>query len=209
VSPQPIRSCGKSEVFQTFPKTNQPPANPARFITFFFVTHDQEEALTLSDRIAVMAGGQVLQADTPARLYEVPNSREVANFIGTMNFFDAEVTTIDKNAITLRADGLGALQVPLADVGYAPGARVTAVIRPEKITLSETEPAKGAQKVCGVLENAAYLGERSHFYVRVEGQDQPVAVSAQNQNKADGIDHAAHPVWLSWKDDAIVVLDSD
>ncbi len=178
-------------------------------ITFVFVTHDQEEALTLSDRIAVMEGGQVLQADTPARLYEAPNSRKVANFIGTMNFFDAKVVTSGNNTISLVADGLGAVQAPVEGAGFAPGTQVVAAIRPEKITVSETEPTNGAATVSGVLENAAYLGERSHFYVRIDGLDQPVAVSAQNRHKAERIDDTARPVWLSWSDDAIVVLSAN
>ncbi len=156
-----------------------------------------------------MAGGQVRQADTPARLYEAPNSREVANFIGTMNFFDATVTVAEGSKTTLLVDGLGVLQVPAGDTGSTPGARVVAAIRPEKFTVSETGPTDGTRKVAGMLENAAYLGERSHYYVRVEGLDQPVAVSSQNRNRAQGIDGTARPVWLSWHDDAIVVLGAD
>ncbi len=175
-------------------------------ITFVFVTHDQEEALTLSDRIAVMARGEVLQADTPTRLYEAPNSREVANFIGTMNFFDAEVLDVAKDNATIRAIGLGELKVAAANLVLKPGRAVTAAIRPEKITVSEMQPQKSTNMVVGVLENAAYLGERSHYYVRIDGVTQPVAVSAQNREKVTSISGTARQVWLSWSNDAIVVL---
>ncbi len=178
-------------------------------ITFVFVTHDQEEALTLSDRIAVMARGEVQQADTPTGLYESPNSREVANFIGTMNFFDAEVVSVGSDAAVIRTKGLGDLNVSATDFTFGPGTPVTTAIRPEKIRVSDEQPLECANAVRGVLENAAYLGERSHFYVQIEGVAQSVAVSAQNQEKVKHIRGDARPVWLSWNDDAIVVLGSD
>ncbi|MDC0343759.1 ABC transporter ATP-binding protein, partial [bacterium] len=82
-------------------------------ITFVFVTHDQEEALTLSDRIAVMSGGQVLQVDTPSGLYETPKNREVASFIGNMNFFRGTVRRNGAAMGAVETEGLGVIPVPL------------------------------------------------------------------------------------------------
>lgn len=174
-------------------------------ITFVFVTHDQEEALTLSDRIAVMSGGSVLQTDTPAGLYEAPTNREVAAFIGTMNFFEAVVDQATDEKIALIAKGLGALSVPKGQNDFSRGDRVQLAIRPEKLQLLDTQ-IQNSNCVEGRLENSAYLGERSHYYVRIQGQDTPVAVSAQNQSRVGGGDHISRPVWLTFENDAIVVL---
>jgi len=183
-------------------------------ITFVFVTHDQEEALTLSDRIAVMSRGRVLQLDTPTGLYETPRNREVASFIGTMNFFDAKVSGTGAAGIELEAAGLGRIRAPLRDggpgsapdSGPAPGARVQVAIRPEKLELSATPPGGGAASVEGRVETAAYLGERSHFFVRLDGLDHLVAVSAQNREGVPiGTDRTG-PVWLSWNPASVVVL---
>ena len=175
-------------------------------ITFVFVTHDQEEALTLSDRIAVMSGGRVLQLDSPTGLYERPNSREVASFIGTMNFFDGRVTRRNGKVAEVTAQGLGMLSVAEADPALVEGSKVQVAIRPEKIDLGTIRPEGGGGHVKGTLENAAYLGERSHFYVRIDGLDRPVAVSAQNRAGSSLSAGQSSPVWLRWDDSSVVLL---
>ncbi|MCP3968832.1 MAG: ABC transporter ATP-binding protein [Rhodobacteraceae bacterium] len=175
-------------------------------ITFVFVTHDQEEALTLSDRIAVMAQGRDLQVDTPTRLYENPVNRDVASFIGTMNFFDGTVSAINDGIAKVDAVGLGEVRAGNVPSGLRPGQSVCLAVRPEKLTVSENAPEAGSN-ARGLLENAAYLGERSHYYVRVDGVSQPVAVSAQNRQRADGKAEDKRPVWLSWDENAFVVLE--
>lgn len=179
-------------------------------ITFVFVTHDQEEALTMSDRIAVMSKGRCLQIDTPTRLYEAPKSREVAAFIGSMNFFDARVTGNGRGKTSVDAGVLGTLSARDDAITLSPGDEVIVAIRPEKFTIADQKPAGRANAVKGMLDNTAYLGERSHFYVRIDGLDKPVAVSAQNaQRTLDGSIHEQRQVWLSWPDDAVVVLGAD
>ena len=179
-------------------------------ITFVFVTHDQEEALTLSDRIAVMSGGKVLQLDTPTGLYETPKNREVASFIGTMNFFEARVTGVNGTHVTVDAQGLGRIAAKSGERRYTEGEKVQVAIRPEKLRLSDDKPAGAKNAVTGILENAAYLGERSHFYVSVDGLPSPVAVSAQNRERVDPVGASdSKPVWLQWSDEAIVMLDAD
>ena len=178
-------------------------------ITFVFVTHDQEEALTLSDRVAVMSRGEVLQLDTPSGLYERPQSREVASFIGTMNFFEGRVSDTKGSAITVDTAGLGALEVPKVQGGFVEGDRVHIAIRPEKLELTEAAPKTGMRTAKGLLQNAAYLGERSHYYVTLEGQDTPVAVSAQNRFDGSFTVDEGKPVWLTWRDEAAVILRPD
>lgn len=175
-------------------------------ITFVFVTHDQEEALTLSDRIAVMSEGCDLQVDTPTRLYENPVNREVASFIGTMNFFDGIVMSLKGDTVVIKVDGLGEVSAPTGTVSLSAGESVNVAIRPEKFLLTDEKPDGGQYSVKGHLDNAAYLGERSHYYVSVEGLSHPVAVSAQNRNRAGEAEDRKRPVWLSWDSAAIVVL---
>ena len=178
-------------------------------ITFVFVTHDQEEALTMSDRVAVMSKGRYLQIDTPTQLYGAPQNREVAEFIGTMNFFDARVREVLGGKVRIDAGPLGNLTVPLGKLAFSVGKNSLAAIRPEKITISAEKPTDGIA-VEGNMDAAAYLGDRSHFYVRIDGIEKPVAVSAQNLDPEQffGGNHQGQ-VWLSWPDDAIVLLNVD
>ncbi len=179
-------------------------------ITFVFVTHDQEEALTMSDRIAVMSKGRYLQIDTPTQLYEAPQSREVAAFIGNMNFFDARVREVKDGQARIDAGPLGNLSAPERSRDLSPGQNLLAAIRPEKkITLSAEKPTS-TNFVKGVLDTAAYLGDRSHFYVRVDGVEKPIAVSTQNLNQVQfGAENKQRQVWLNWSNDAIVLLPAD
>jgi spermidine/putrescine ABC transporter ATP-binding subunit len=175
-------------------------------ITFVFVTHDQEEALTLSDRIAVMSRGKPLQIDTPEALYERPVNRKVAEFIGNMNFFKGQVTFANGRAVDLDVQALGRVTAPCGDEALTQGESICLAIRPERIALSRTKPENGIA-VRGEIQNAAYLGERSHYYVRVEGLETPVAVSASNDRPVRAVHtEEGRGVWLSWPAEAMLVL---
>ncbi len=179
-------------------------------ITFVFVTHDQEEALTMSDRVAVMSKGQVLQVEEPMGLYERPTTRFVADFIGTMNFFDGSVREAGNGTATIDAGPLG--EVRAATGGQLPGvgSPIVVAIRPEKLRLSFEATGETANAVEGRMGPAAYLGDRSHLYVHIPGRDEPVAVAMQNAGRsAVGIDQADQPVWLSWPNEAVVLLAAD
>ena len=117
-------------------------------ITFVFVTHDQEEALTLSDRIAVMSKGRVLQIDAPEALYDSPNCREVAEFIGTMNVFSGRIAASAKGTTTIDARALGKLQ---AQGTNRKGDYVFLAVRPEKLKLMTKKPAASMNAVAGVV----------------------------------------------------------
>lgn len=176
-------------------------------ITFVFVTHDQEEALALSDRIAVMAHGRVMQVDTPEGLYEKPATREIASFIGNMNFFDAVVHLDGGRDAMVNAKGLGKVSIPKESVRQPDGGKVQIAIRPERIQLTNAKPDTG-NCMQGTLRSNVYLGERSHYFVDVEGVSQPVAVSAQSvQRMRDRDSDEGADVWLSWKADALIVLE--
>ena len=141
-------------------------------ITFLLVTHDQEEALSLSDRIAVMSSGKILQIASPRELYERPNCREVADFIGEMNFFHATVREITETTAIVNAGLLGIVTLPRANL--APGIRkddhILLAIRPEHVHFA-------AEGVAGEITSATFLGERSHFHVKIAGRSEPVSVS--------------------------------
>ena len=178
-------------------------------ITFVFVTHDQEEALTMSDRVAVMSKGRYLQIDTPTQLYGAPQNREVADFIGTMNFFDARVQKVLDGKVRIDAGPLGHLTASPGKLAFSVGQNSLAAIRPERITISSEKPT-GGNAVEGIMDATAFLGDRNHFYVRINGVEKPVAVSAQNLDETQifGENHQG-PIWLSWSDDAIVLLNVD
>jgi spermidine/putrescine ABC transporter ATP-binding subunit len=141
-------------------------------ITFLLVTHDQEEALSLSDRVAVMSGGKVLQVASPRDLYDRPNCREVADFIGEMNFFHATLRDITDMAATVNAGLLGVITLPR--INLAPGLNVDdhiwLAIRPEHVRFADAG-------VAGEVTASTFLGERSHFHVTIAGRSEPVAVS--------------------------------
>ncbi|RKF16737.1 ABC transporter ATP-binding protein [Roseovarius spongiae] len=180
-------------------------------ITFVFVTHDQEEAMTLSDRIAVMAGGRVLQLDTPLGLYENPKSRDIANFIGNMNFFRGVVRRDGSREGAIDVEGLGVIPVPLEQLTRPDGAPVQVALRPEKFTITPDEP-ETAPRVAGKVRDSAYLGERSHFYIEIPDKEEPVAVSSPNLTRNDrklAEARTGKPIWLSFSPESIVILDAE
>jgi spermidine/putrescine transport system ATP-binding protein len=179
-------------------------------ITFVFVTHDQEEALTMSDRVAVMSKGRVLQVEGPMGLYERPTTRFVADFIGTMNFFDGTVREASNGAANIDAGPLGQVRAETQGEAFGAGTPIVVAIRPEKLQLTFEAPGAGDNVVQGRMGPAAYLCDRSQLYVYLPGREEPVAVAMQNAGRsAVGIDQADQPVWLTWAEDAFVLLSGE
>jgi spermidine/putrescine ABC transporter ATP-binding subunit len=177
-------------------------------VTFVFVTHDQEEALAMSDRIAVMAKGRILQIDSASRLYEAPNCREVAGFIGTMNFFHGRLTGRPPGRASVDAGALGILHV--AATAHMPhiGTAVTVAVRPEKFSLSR-QPVDAPNAIAGQVSAEAYFGDRSHYYVRVSGIDRLIAVARQNAERSlDDPTAIGKDVWISFPPEAAILLTS-
>jgi spermidine/putrescine transport system ATP-binding protein/putrescine transport system ATP-binding protein len=156
-------------------------------ITFLLVTHDQEEALSLSDRIAVMSAGEVLQVSSPRELYERPTCREVADFIGEMNFFHASIKALDDAHVTLNAGLLGVITLPRANLTMAASAGDTILlaIRPEHVAFADSG-------VAGEIATANYFGDRSQFHVRLPGRSEVVAVSSNARPDGAAV-HLAFP----------------
>ncbi|NEO86080.1 MAG: ABC transporter ATP-binding protein [Spirulina sp. SIO3F2] len=146
-------------------------------ITFIYVTHDQEEALTMSDRLAVLSAGQVQQVGTPSEIYEQPNCRFVADFIGESNFLVGQVIEQEAAGIIVLVDG----ELPIAIPGYTDlpiGKVVTLVIRPEKITAHRQTPTDEAG-LLGKIQEIVYLGMNTRLIVQLTAQSQLI-VRQQN-----------------------------
>jgi spermidine/putrescine ABC transporter ATP-binding subunit len=176
-------------------------------ITFVFVTHDQEEALTLSDRIAVMKDGKVLEVGAPGMLYESPKTLFVADFLGTMNFFDGTVREAANGRVLVESRDLGQVLLGGADLGAVSGRPVTVGLRPEKIRLAEEPPAGPVNAVEGRIGPSTYLGDRSHYFVQLPQRETPVAVAVQNLDRSLTDATKGHQrVWLTWSPAAAVLL---
>jgi spermidine/putrescine transport system ATP-binding protein/putrescine transport system ATP-binding protein len=173
-------------------------------ITFVFVTHDQEEALSMSDRIAVMHKGKVAQIASPKDLYESPNSVLVASFIGNINLLDARVTAVEGGRLKLEAQGLGAVSAAAPAGGPAAGAKAVIAVRPEKLEIFAAKPASG-DWVEAKMGPAAYLGDRSNYQVMLPGRAHPVSVAAQNYSRTEERFEAGQSVYLTWSPDSLLV----
>ena len=144
-------------------------------ITFIFVTHDQEEALTMSDRIAVMSAGKILQVGSPHDIYEHPAERFVAGFIGETNFLDAEVVATSAGRATVRLPSGKQIAAGLPE-GFQPGTKVSLAVRPERAQIIADD---SEAPLAGVIDNLVYLGTDTHFHLRLDGGDAFI-VRAQN-----------------------------
>ncbi len=135
-------------------------------ITFVYVTHDQEEALTMSDRIAVMDQGRVLQVGTPTEIYEKPASRFVADFIGETNFLEGTVLKRDGNYVEVDVAGMPTVLAQSTENFY-PGKSVTVAVRPEKITIHKEAHRKENNCYQGTIESVVYIGTDTNYVVRL------------------------------------------
>ena len=169
-------------------------------ITFIFVTHDQEEALDMSDRICVLGAGEVQQIGAPNEVYEDPENRFVADFIGETNFLPAEVIGVE--------DGRATVRTPLGQVNtYQKGARVGAAatlsLRPEKIGLDEQVP-QGVERLRGVVSSRNYMGGYTHYTIAVNGVE--LRVSKRNAVSHSASLEPGRPVELGFRPDSARVL---
>ena len=177
-------------------------------LTFLIVTHDQEEAMTVADRISVMDHGRIVQAAVPAEIYEAPRNRYVADFIGTVNLFEGKVETAgDERVRLLVPPGFVIDTVSTAPVEA--GAQAWFAIRPEKVRISLDQPSDpDLNAVAGEVWDIGYLGDMSSFNVKLD-TGQVVRASMLNSSRTfDKPITWEDRVWLSWADDAGVVLAS-
>jgi putrescine transport system ATP-binding protein len=179
-------------------------------ITFIVVTHDQEEAMTLATRIAVMDRGLIRQIGTPTDIYEFPRTRFVADFIGSINIFDGEVKSASKNKVTVAAPGLGANVTVDHDGTLANGTRVAIAVRPEKIAIERKKPgAKAADNaIAGKVVDLGYFGKDSLYRVKL-ASGAMVRVNAVNSRRAGENERVAvweDDVWLTFAPSSVIIL---
>jgi len=178
-------------------------------ITFIYVTHDQQEALSVSDRIAVMDGGQVLQVGTPQEIYEAPATDFVAKFIGETNLYEGTIRSVSGQMAELDTAEFGTVYVTDDDPPPA-GTRVSWTVRPEKIRIDLERPSSvrgGLNLLSGLVDEPIYSGFQTKFYVRT---DQGATLKVIKQH-ADWSDEGPRirwkdSVWLSYSaEDAFLV----
>jgi putrescine transport system ATP-binding protein len=176
-------------------------------LTFVIVTHDQEEAMTVADRIGVMDRGRLVQVATPAEVYEQPNSRWVAEFIGDVNLFEGRVIQAGPGGTTIATENTGRIHAAQA-VAAKPGDTVWVALRPEKVRIASEAPSDAAQNcVAGRVADIGYLGDVSIYKVRLD--DGPV-VKAATANVTRMIERPIawnDRVWLTWTPEAGVLLE--
>jgi spermidine/putrescine transport system ATP-binding protein len=167
-------------------------------ITFVYVTHDQNEALTMSDRIAVMNDGAVEHLGTPREIYEHPKTRFVAGFIGTSNLLAGTVTQAGVGSAVIEVSADERIIVPVPGTAPAPGSQLELTVRPEKIELSTARPAASGCVVRGTVTEVVYLGTSTNFSVTTTtGAD--IVVFRQNSAAAGDLAARGDSVWLSWQ----------
>jgi spermidine/putrescine transport system ATP-binding protein len=171
-------------------------------ITFVLVTHDQEEALSLSDRICVMRAGEIVQVGSPRDLYDHPQNKYVADFVGTSNFFEGHVTSVNGSAakIALR-DGI-TYEAMMGD-DIAVGASACISIRPEQIRLSGTQ-ISGALQV--TIQNRIFLGEHTEYLVRHDKLGNIAILVPRQADSARVTLNKGDKAWVHWNPDAALVL---
>ena len=176
-------------------------------ITFVVVTHDQEEAMTLSARIAVMEKGRFLQVGTPLEIYEYPQSRFVADFIGTINTFEGVVAEVREGSILIDSPDAGIRLEALGHYEVTAGSPVCVAIRPEKIFVGRDEPDNDEDaRVHGMVYDLGYLGNRSLYRIRLDN-GKVIQVSSQNRRRsAKRFLEWNDKVWISWRPRSVVVL---
>ncbi len=164
-------------------------------ITFVYVTHDQGEALTMSDRIAVMNDGVIEHLGTPRDIYEHPRTKFVAGFIGTSNLLSGQVSRVDGDLAVIEIGPDERIVLPAA---ARPGQTVELTVRPEKIEMrAEPLRSNATSVLAGTVTEVVYLGTATNYTITTStGAD--VVVFTQNASSADGIAVRGDRVWLSW-----------
>jgi len=175
-------------------------------VTFILVTHDQEEAMTMSTRLSIMEEGHIRQIGTPSDIYEFPNSHYVADFIGTMNMFEGIISEETSDHVKVRCEDL-AQEVHVTYAAGAPiGAQASVAIRPEKISLS-TKPIKTPyNSIKGIITDIGYLGDVSMYHVTLASGKiiQAMLPNLMRLNQQDITWN--DEVYLYWKPENVILL---
>jgi len=175
-------------------------------VTFIVVTHDQEEAMTLSSRIGVMNHGEIVQVGTPSEIYEYPNSRFVTEFIGSVNMFEGRLIEDEPGYVRIQCDDFEAPIYVDHGVSAAPGATVWVAVRPEKVHIGREKPASPDNWAMAVVRDIAYMGDLSVYLLRLDS-GKVIRVTQPNvfRHAEDRITWDER-VYLSWHASSPVVV---
>jgi putrescine transport system ATP-binding protein len=172
-------------------------------LTFVIVTHDQSEAMTVADRIAVMDRGRLMQVAPPAAIYEQPNSRWVADFIGDVNLFEGR---LGGDGQSVGGTAAGRLRVAMKS-NAAPGGVVWVAVRPERIRITREPPLPGLDNcVAATIVDVGYLGDTSIYKLRLADGSQVKAAIANVDGRAERPLALDDKVWLIWPPESGMVL---
>lgn len=175
-------------------------------LTFIMVTHDQEEAMTMSTRLGLMRSGTILQVGTPHEIYEYPNSQYVANFIGNANFFEGIVTIASDDQMVMKDEEQG-VTVETGPTSNAPeGATIMASIRPEKINITKDNIGPASNRVRGVVKEIGYWGDVSMYYIELSSGKLMQAMVPNLHRDAESEITWNDEVTLYWAPENVVTL---
>ncbi len=179
-------------------------------ITFILVTHDQEEALSMSDRICIMREGQIVQSGSPRQLYDEPVNRYVADFVGKTNFFNGDVVDAGDKGIAVKSES-GQVFVGLqskAAPGLVNGNKACVAVRPEMIAISATDEANNSNNITinGQVMNRIFLGEHTEYLVSTEGCGDVMVLSPKSVESMSRSFEPGDKVHISWGSNAALVI---
>jgi putrescine transport system ATP-binding protein len=177
-------------------------------VTFVVVTHDQEESMTLSSRIGVMNEGEIIQIGTPTEIYEYPNSRYVADFIGSVNIFEGRIVEDEPDHVLIESDEAGCPLYIDHGVSVTPGAHVWVAVRPEKMEITREDPLLSQNCVKAVVDEIAYMGGLSIYHVVLAGGKKLRITQPNRLRTASEQITWEDEVFLSWDPSSGVVLTS-
>jgi spermidine/putrescine transport system ATP-binding protein len=180
-------------------------------ITFILVTHDQEEALSMSDSICIMREGQIIQSGSPRELYDEPKNRYVADFVGKTNFFNGEVVEANTSSISVKSES-GPVLVGVPSKG-APllkeGGNACVAVRPEMISISAADDPdhQAGINITGHVKNRIFLGEHSEYLIATEGFGDVLVLSPKAIESNRRIFAPGDQVSISWMSETVLVLE--
>ena len=175
-------------------------------ITFVMVTHDQEEAMTVSTRMGIMSHGRIVQVGTPSEIYEYPNSLDVAKFIGSMNIFEGLVVDTNKDLVSIRCENTKNNLYVRHGSALAMGAHVFIAVRPEKVMLFTEKPPQDTNCAKGIVQDIAYLGDVSIYHVELPSGKIILATHTNAVRLAQRPITWEDTVFVSWAPENAIIL---
>ena len=182
-------------------------------ITFILVTHDQEEALSMSDRVCIMKDGEIVQIGTPRELYDKPLNRYVADFVGKSNFFDAIVESKSANHLLIKLNNEMILSLPTQEtsVNIDTGDKICISIRPEQILLSRLKdqlPDGCCLKFKASIRNRIFLGEHTEYVLHNDAFGEFLALTPRQSERGQSAFTVDETIYIGWQEEAILALNA-